>query len=407
MKNRKIFSLILILFISQTTFAQFYGGALYHLKNPNVQFSYWKYYDSDYSDENEGLLNTKKRKNLGIKEISIKRTDKKGRYFCYKLTYNNAGKLLTSKSKKYERQSTYLNDTIETSRFTNRKGKTEEFKKVFENGRVILDERFEKGKLVSRTENTYLNKNLVNAQLLHKGKKYEMRYTFNEDNKLTRSEFYKKGKLNQSWVYECKPEGQILASNKTELISSKCEYREESADGSYSVFTRTISEGKPYLTKQTYSKDSIKISEERFFKDSILTYRSTLKIGETNTEYFNKKGKLTGGRKSIYNNETKTNQDYVYRRKGKLKRLEITKYNELGQNTLIEQYRGKKQKLQYMRIKKYDEKGNNILEEFSNNKNREIDSKRIKIYNENGTLKTEEYFSNGKLYYKREFEYNR
>ncbi|MES2590072.1 MAG: hypothetical protein V4622_13920 [Bacteroidota bacterium] len=262
MKN--IFLCALILTISTTSFAQFYGGAIYQLKNGNNNQSYWKFWDEDYQQENEGFLNPKKRKNLEISEISSKMTDKKGRVSSGKLTFNSSGKLVSSKYPKFERQSTYLNDTIETARFTNRKGKTEEFKKTYENGKVVLDERFKKGKLVSRTENTYSNKNLINAKLLHKGKKFEMRYTFNEDNKLTRSEYYKKGKLKQSWVYECKPEGQILASNKTELISSKCEYREESADGSYVIFTRSIKEKKPYLNKQTYNKDSIRVKEENF-----------------------------------------------------------------------------------------------------------------------------------------------
>ena len=82
-----------------------------------------------------------------------------------------------------------------------------EFKGDFDDDTFHLGA-FKNGKLISKTENSYENSHLVNAKLLHKGKNYEMKYHYNDQDKLTKTEFYKKGKLKESWIYECKPEGE-------------------------------------------------------------------------------------------------------------------------------------------------------------------------------------------------------
>ncbi|MFN5416794.1 MAG: hypothetical protein ACK5B9_07025 [Flavobacteriia bacterium] len=402
MNKVKLASIFFLLFISKSFFAQFYGGALYQLKYGNSNQSYWKFWDSDYQDNQEGLMTMKKRKTLGVKEIAYKNTDKKGRISNVKLTYNDYGRLLTSKSKRFERKSVYQNDTIETYRYTKYKKNSEEFKKVFnEQGKVLVDERFENGKLVSKTENTYVNSFLVNAKLLHKGKLYEMKYTYNSENKLIKTEFFKKGKLKQSWVYECKPEGQLLASNKKEMISSKCEFREESADGSYAVFTRTIRDGKPFLDKETFSRDSILMKQEYFVYDTILTYRRTIGNNTELKEQF-RKGKLKIVDKSVFNEEHKCVEQSKFR-KGKLKSRFIYNYDGNGNQTLIE--RSWKGKLKFMQISKYDAQGNKVLDEYTHRKDRKITSKQVCEFNENGTLKSKQYFSDGKLTFHKEYEY--
>ena len=427
MKIKSPILLIFALLINQVVFSQYYGGALFHFKNPNFQpRSSWKYWDQDYQDEGAGLLTAKKRKNLGIKEISYQRIGKKGKVSSQKIVYNSQGRLLTTKTPKFERKSTYLNDTIEIGRFTVYKGKSEEFKKNYENGKVILDERFEKGKLVSKTENTFVNNYLVNAKLLHKGKNHEMKYTFNEENKLTKTEYYKKGKLKQTWNYECKPEGQILASVKHEMISSKCEYREESADGSYATFTRTIIEGEPRLHKETFSKDSVKIKEEKFIKDSILTYfwsnvndvetkeyykKGRLKNSEINTynkdlrlseKKFLKKGKLKSTKKEFFNDSKKCIRK-VKIKNDKEKKIETFEYDIAG--NLIKEEEFRKGKFKLARFHEFDASGNKTLYGYSRKKDRSFDFKSISVYNENGTMKSQENFKKGKFYSRRDFTY--
>jgi antitoxin component YwqK of YwqJK toxin-antitoxin module len=353
-------------------------------------------------DSQEGFMTRTKRKELSVKEISYQRTDKKGRISTTNLSYNELGFLLNSKNDKYERRSTYVNDSLEKSRFTQRKRKTTEFKLSFnEKGRVLVDERFKNGKLISKTENSYLNSHLVNAKLLHKGKPYEMKYHYNDQDKLTKTEFFKRGKLKESWVYECKPEGEIVASNKTEIISSKCEYREESLDGSYAVFTRTIRDGKAFLEKITFNKDSVQTKQEYFVKDSILTYRLSYTNNTSLTENF-RKGKFISSRSTKRNDQGKTIEE-IYTRKGKIKRSHIYEYDQKGNVTLHENYR--KGKLTFLNIKTYHPSGESVVEEMSHRKDRKITSKRILKFNENGLIKSNDYFSKGKLISHREYSY--
>lgn len=382
--------------------AQYYGGALYHLKYGYTPQSYWKYYDPDYQDYQQGLLTSKKRENLKIKEISIQHTDKKGKNSQVILTYNKIGRLLTSKSKRFERTSQYLHDSIEIYRFTKFKNKTEEFKKSFnEDGKLLVDERFKNGKLISKTENTYINSQLINAKLFQNGKLYEMIYTYNSENKLVKTEFLKNKKVKQSWVYECKPEGELTATTKTEILSSKCEYREESLDGSYAVFTRTIRDSKPYLEKQTFTKDSIKIRQEYFVNDTVLTYRWSFENKIELKENF-KKGKLISYDKSILNNQNKCIEQVRYKR-NKLKKMWKYDYDVNGNQILNEFY--KKNKLKFSTKSQYDQFGNKVLEQHSNRKNKKVSSKRVNQFNQNGTLKEFEYYDGEKLRFTKKYEY--
>lgn len=402
MNKIKLTFFCFLLIFSKSLFAQFYGGALYQLKHGNSNQSYWKFWDSDFQDNQQGLMTIKKRKTLGVKEINYKSTDKKGRTSNVKLTYNDYGRLLTSKSNRFERKSIYQNDTIEAYRFTKYKNKAEEFKKVFnDQGKVLVEERFENGKLVSKTDNTYANSHLVNAKLLLKGKLYEMKYIYNVEDKLIKTEYYKKGKLKQSWVYECKQEGQLLASNKKEMISSKCQYREESADGSYAVFTRTIRDGKPYLDKETYSKDSIRIKQEYFVHDTILTYRLSFENNIELKEHF-KKGKLKTSDKSVFDSQHKLIELSNFKN-GKLKRSHKYSYDKNGHEIYYEFF--KKNKLEYSKKSQYDVAGNKILEEISWRKDKKTSSKRMYEFNENGTIKSSQHYSKGKLYSHKEYEY--
>lgn len=150
-------------------------------------------------------------------------------------------------------------------------------------------------------------------------KHYEIQYTYGEDGKMTRSVYLVNGKVKKEWIYECKPEGEIVAS-KTEAVSSFCTYREESADGSFVKFTRSLQEGKPYLTKQTFSKDSILIQSQRFINETTLIWES----------------------KKEGNTETVT----AYKDSGKLRYKQITVFNEKGNVISREYFEGKKQKYQ-------------------------------------------------------------
>ncbi len=345
-----------------------------------------------------------KRAKLGIKEVHLRATNKRGKVTESHLTYNQKGRILSSKSPTYERMSTYFNDTLESTRLTNRKGKTTEFKINYTpNGKILDEEKYRNGKTISVVHNTYLNNHIVSPEEVYKGKKSALKNTYNESGDLTKTVYFKNGKIKKSWVYECKPEGELYASVKTEIISSSCEYKAESADGSYSVYTRTIREGKPYLVQETFSKDSVKTSIKRFENDSIMTY-SWIRNSNSVTEQHFINGKLKRVETWNYDeNNHLVSKEFL--KKNKLRKTYKFQYDSNGNQTRFEKFKGANKKLSYTTIRSYDAMGNNISVETSRKKDGEIQYKTEKKFNPDGSLSSEAQFKKGKLTSKREFQY--
>jgi antitoxin component YwqK of YwqJK toxin-antitoxin module len=127
---------------------------------------------------------------------------------------------------------------------------------------------------------------------MKKGRKvFEVNHTYNADKKLVKTVYTVNGKLQKEWIYECKPEGELVTSKDTE-VASVCSYREESADGSYAVYTRTLRNGIPYLNKQVFSKDSVLTLVQSFYKDSILSWERKIEPQTETTIHYRKSGKF-------------------------------------------------------------------------------------------------------------------
>ena len=212
-----IFTIIFSLFIALSASSQNYWSVLYYFKNgQKTGPSSW--FNDDYSESIEGLQTAKDRKELGVKQVNLTRTYK-GKESTTSIEYNGQGRLIHSKNDNFERTSTYLNDSLEINRVIVDHGKTSVLKRTYnEQGKMLLEENWEEGKLKTKIENTYNGNQISNAKLFYKGDHYEMKYEFNEDQTLTRSDFYKNNKLKQSWNYSCRPEGEALMADRKSVV---------------------------------------------------------------------------------------------------------------------------------------------------------------------------------------------
>lgn len=339
--------------------------------------SYHYFNLSDYLGE----INFKERQNVmlnkKVKSIEISGTHygKKQKLEPYQTTteFNALGRLTKLTSKNTTRKFEYQNDTLPIYIFEQYKKNIKETKIAYENGKRVKQENFRNSKLTQSREYVYNAAGKISVSKWKFKRNYgEMRYSYNAQNKMTRSEQYRKGKLKNVWVYECKPEGQDLASAKNEILSSTCSYNEESADGSYIVFKRDIKYGKPYLLKRHYSKDSVLFLSEYFENDSILTSSNR------------------------YNPETKTWTNNRFYKK-KLVGQDIVKYDDNKKLIFYEVYGGRKMKLRYYTKNEFDSNGRLTTEIHGSGKNISYIRKEVHVYNELGLIISTKTYENDKL----------
>jgi hypothetical protein len=308
----------------------------------------------NYSYFDESFSTDKIRKKLQIKSIKTNSTYKNAKNnVSTELTYNKMGKNTSFTTKKWSEEKHYENDTLESYVVTTSKKQKTEVKSTYLDGSLNSRSVFKNGKLMSNFTFAYnQHKKVTDTKLTEKKKTYEIKNKYGNENKLVKTVYLINNKIKKEWIYECKPEGELVAS-KTEALSSFCTYKEESADGSYATYTRTLQEGKPYLNKQIYNKDSVLVSSKTFLNDTILIWENT----------------------KINNVETSL------------------RYKKSG-------------KLIYKQIIIRNENGNVISREFINRKKGPSYSKRLFELNANGTTKEETVYSKGKLQKTVHYEYS-
>lgn len=327
-------------------------------------FSLTDYLGMSNSKQKQSLLRIKDVKSVTTKSVYISKKNKKQETNSF-TSLNNFGRVLEIKSDYGHKKFEYESDTLLTYGSEKYKKTLLEKKFFYENGKRIKMESFRNSKLISSKEFAYnAAGKLVISKWKYKRNWGEMKYTYNAQNKLSRSEQYRKGKLKNVWVYDCKPEGQDLASAKNEILSSTCTYNEENADGSYIVFKRDIKYGKPYLLKQHFAKDSVLFLSEYFENDTILVSANRFNAST----------------------QTWTNNNY---RKNKLISQEIVKYGDHKRAVSWEIYSGKNRawrqtgmKLRHYNKNEYDNKGRLITEIRGSGKNMENVRKQVYEYNE-------------------------
>jgi hypothetical protein len=307
----------------------------------------------NYNYFDEAVTTSKLRKKLQIKSIKTNAIYKKGKKnYSTELTYNKMGKNTSYITKYWSQEKQYENDTLESYVVTTSKKNKTEVKSTYQDGYLSSRSIIKNGKIGSTYNLAYnANKKVTETKLTKKKKTYEIKNSYNDESKLVKTVYLINAKIKKEWIYECKPEGQLVAS-KTEELSSYCTYKEEAADGSYTTFTRTLRDGKPYLNKQIFNKDSVLVTSKTFLNDTILVWEKT----------------------KIDNVETFIN----YKKSGKFT---------------------------YKQIITYDDDGNVLCREYINRKKGPSSSKRVFELNSNGTTKKETVYGKGKLQRTINYEY--
>ncbi len=304
----------------------------------NAQRSMQEYYELNMANNNmeinyfeEQSAPLKLRKSLKIKEIKIVNSPRHGKQYESVLSYNHAGKVLHSSGKNYKIDYTYQNDSLLTNTVSVRKNKVYAVNSTYENGQIASRETLKNGKPESRMLFVRNAQNKITSSKLVKDRKtYEIRYAYNDEGKMSKSVYLINGKVKKEWIYECKPEGEIVAS-KTEAISSVCTYREESADGSYITFTRSLQEGKPYLFKQTFSKDSVLIQSQKFLNDTTLVWENKKQGNVETVSSFKKSGKLNYKQVNVYNEKgSLVSREYFHKNPSKSQTKSVFELNADG-----------------------------------------------------------------------------
>lgn len=319
------------------------------------------------------------RQELQIKKVSTTYVGKNGKKYVSETEFNSKGLITSSKNpaNKFEFQARFQDDSLQVYSFNKRKNRTTEMKREFNNGKKIREEKIKNGKLDYVLEIAYTDFGKVSeSNMSIKKKRFKMIYEYNEKHTLIKNSYFKTDKLKKSWNYECKPEGALEASNKTEIVSSKCEYREESSDGSFTIYGRTLYQGIPYLTESKFTKDSVVYESNNYVRDSILT-KSWTKSGEWEHEITYRKGKI--------NYQTK------FRHNDKGQMLEYQSFHKNALTATIKH--------------SYDANGNCILKENFKPKDEKPYFVHRSIFNDNGTMQSEEVYHKGKLSYKKFYEY--
>lgn len=140
---------------------------------------------------------------------------------------------------------------------------------------------------------------------------------------LVKATYRADGVLKKTWNYSCDEKG-VQVTPKTEVMSSRCEFQSENADGSYSKFIRSVEQGKSYLFQQDYSKDSVLTGLTRYLNDSIIVWRQRMTPNLYTYEQYSRKGKLR------FSTETQKNDNgQATVMCGYNKRRKITYRNEL------------------------------------------------------------------------------
>lgn len=308
----------------------------YNFKNKN--FSQLYFFDRTLNAE---ILSEK---NVSGLEITSELKKKNSHVTAY--TFNPEGNVLSSKTKYGKSNFTYIQDSVLTEIKVQSKNKDR--KTLYEhdsNFEIISETVFVNDKLKSKrtfefdhgevVKQTYLSgRNLNKTAVLEK--------KYNQEGKMIQTVFYKNGKIKNQWDYSCKPEGSDLLASKSNDLSNYCQYKEESADGSYKKYTRTIEKGKPYLFIAEYDKDSTFIRQDKFMNDSILVNSTVVTGNSTMTSYY-KNNKFNYGYKTELNDDKLiTKQEFYSGKTPKCTSANIYTYDANGLIVSDEYFRKEK-----------------------------------------------------------------
>lgn len=257
---------------------------------------------------------------------------KKAPQVTYTKWYNTEGKLIKT-ANKTDTVHFYYQDTLLIS--IHRKSKKHEYLTTitYDDQSRITSKTVQKNKQPQVTTFYTYYKGFKRAKVERKtfGKKPHSYVLVHEYepllDRLSKSVFTIDNKIKQTWNYECNEKGKIV-DTKLETVNSQCRFEQTNNDGSYSIFTRSIVDGKVQLTETLHDADSTFIGYKSFYDDSIVKHSYMIKGNIEENKSFNKKGKLvdhTEKEMDAFGNQT---AHYRFNKKGIRKNVSICTFNE-------------------------------------------------------------------------------
>lgn len=327
--KKNLFFTITCVFCTTCFFAQ----TPYVYLSDNIELHFYKL-EYGISLEDEKVV--AKRAETKLKQTNFTSRNKKNKIEGEGyVTYNEKGRLAEIKNDKTSRHLVYENDSLLINYIEIDK-KPENANYSYQNGRFTGYQKYKNGRLSSELIVTYNTDGKVTSRLTKKGKNLkksnEQKTFYYPDGKIQRSQTFINGKLKREYVYECKPEGEIVDVKKIDN-TSVCTWKDERNDGSYINYARYTEEKETYLWKGTFDKDSNLIASERLLNDTIKIYSFEKKGNEEISNNYNKKGKLTYSSVSIFNDShILVERQTRYGRKMKMHKS-INQYDEKGMLT--------------------------------------------------------------------------
>ena len=261
-------------------------------------------------------------------------------------TFDAQGRIVQLNRKNSKEVYTYSDTLLTEVTTTTKRSTTKRTYEYDQEDRMIASKYYKDDKLVSAFRFEYfdqIRRTLVEHTVYKRKTTVSALKTSYDEllKKPTAAVFTVNGEVKKTWNYDCKEKGELVKSS-TEVVSSQCKFQQENNDGSYSVFIRSIEQGKTYLTQTDFSKDSIFISQHKYFNDTVLV-EETVKNGKNYSyKYYSEKGKFQRKYEATYDEFGNQLGFMNYNRRNKL--IYYTKATYNTQHLVTEVESGKKWK---------------------------------------------------------------
>jgi hypothetical protein len=227
------------------------------------------------------------------------------------IAYNQKGMITTVNNERVQLSITYENDTLIKHYHQVTKKRTIEAFYTYDSlsKQITALKETKNDKPHFELERHYNDKGKIVYEKKKGGKKltntYEMKYTYSDDNKLSKIEYYKNNKLINVWNYDCSEKGELEKDVKKSDVtqSSTCSWNEENNDNSYITYTRFIKDKKTYLTKAYYTADSVLHRQEHYVKETQLTNSLETTPFTSLRKYYKKNGKVNSSTLTVLNED--------------------------------------------------------------------------------------------------------
>lgn len=301
-----------------------------HKLNEMRYYDAWEFGEIQHLYYNQKASNAKESKVQSV--TYLHGNQRKATKVSFRKWYNQAGKLVRTESKSDTVFYAYQ-DTLLTT--IHRKTKKVDYltQITYDDQHRMLTKTVKKNNQLQSINTYSYFKGQLRAQMERKtfGRNAHTYLLVNEYeallHRITKTTFSIDGKIKQTWNYECNEKGKLV-DTKLETVNSECRFEQSNSDGSYSIFRRTIVNGKPQLTEILYAADSSQIGFQSYYNDSVVKY-SYRKNGnsEMHTNY-SKKGKIIGCREIVFDDYGNQIAQNSIDKKGNKKNNSISETND-------------------------------------------------------------------------------